>query len=71
MTSREPLDELEKEVLSSFCAALRPVLDIRNTMPKQYVEAFLLVAMEEGLSVTEYAERARSRRRPCQSAYNT
>lgn len=32
--------------------------NIRQTMPLQYVTAFLLVAMEEGLSVSEYARRA-------------
>src|SRR5262245_42960712 len=31
---------------------------IRKTMPLQYVTAFLLVAQEEGLSVSEYARRA-------------
>jgi hypothetical protein len=31
---------------------------IRPTMPAQYIDTFLMVASEEGLGVTEYAERA-------------
>jgi hypothetical protein len=32
--------------------------DERRTMPMQYVQSFLLVAEEEGLGATEYAQRA-------------
>jgi DNA-binding MarR family transcriptional regulator len=38
--------------------ALAPFIKLRDTMPLQYVRAFLLVASEEGQNVTEYAKRA-------------
>jgi DNA-binding MarR family transcriptional regulator len=48
----------EKVILKAALASLEPFTEIRSTMPLQYVKAFLLVALEEGLSVTEYARRA-------------
>ena len=49
----------EKDVLRGVLAALDPFRKLRETMPLQYVRAFILVATEEGLSVGEYARRAR------------
>lgn len=37
---------------------LDPFFRVRTTMPARYVQAFLLVAQKEGLSVAEYAKRA-------------
>jgi hypothetical protein len=34
---------------------LRPFFDLKGTLPARSIEAFLLVALEEGLSVGEYA----------------
>lgn len=48
----------EKVALKTTLVALRPFKALRDTMPLQYVTAFLLVALEEGLTVTEYAKRA-------------
>jgi DNA-binding MarR family transcriptional regulator len=48
----------DAQAIKTFMAALSPFRRIRPTMPLQYVIAFLLVAEEEGLSVSEYAERA-------------
>ena len=55
--SKKPsADELS--ALKTFAASLEPFRSIRSTMPLQYVYAFLLVAMEEGLSVSDYAKRS-------------
>ena len=48
----------ELNAVRSLIASIEPFRSIRSTMPLQYVMAFLLVAMEEGLSVSEYAQRA-------------
>lgn len=55
---QKKLDGAEATALKSLLAAIEPFRKLRPTMPLQYVVAFLLVAMEEGLSVGEYAERA-------------
>jgi DNA-binding MarR family transcriptional regulator len=39
-------------------AAIKPFRAIRETMPLQYVQVFLLVATEENLNVSTYARRA-------------
>ncbi len=44
--------------LKSQLNALKPFRKVRETMPLQYATAFLLVATEEHLNVTEYAKRA-------------
>jgi DNA-binding MarR family transcriptional regulator len=44
--------------LKNTLKALTPFIDLRDTMPLQYVRAFMLVAIEEGSNVTEYAKRA-------------
>ena len=38
--------------------ALEPFRQIRTTMPLQYLYTFCLVCTEEGLGVTEYAQKA-------------
>lgn len=48
----------EAAAIKRALSVLEPFRSIRQTMPLQYVRAFLLVAAEEGLSVGEYAERA-------------
>src|ERR1035437_3233810 len=48
----------QRETLKSQLNALKPFRAVRETMPLQYVTAFLLVATEENLNVTEYATRA-------------
>lgn len=48
----------ERKVLLNTLKALEPFKNLRETMPLQYVTAFMLVATEEGLNVTEYARRA-------------
>lgn len=50
------LSEEDKAAARALFLALKPFRDIRSTMPLQYVITFLLVAMEEGKGVTEYAE---------------
>lgn len=48
----------EKAAARTLYLALQPFLRIRQTMPLQYLVAYLLVAMEEGKSVNEYAAEA-------------
>jgi DNA-binding MarR family transcriptional regulator len=48
----------QRSLLKSQFNALEPFRAVRATMPLQYVTAFLLVATEEHLNVTEYAKRA-------------
>lgn len=52
------LEGSEAEAVKSLLAALDAFREIRPTMPLQYVVTFLVVALEQGLSVGEYAERA-------------
>jgi hypothetical protein len=44
----------QRALLKSQFNALKPFRAVRSTMPLQYVTAFLLVATEENLNVTEY-----------------
>jgi DNA-binding MarR family transcriptional regulator len=55
-TQGVPADQVA--TLKNALKALKPFIDLRDTMPLQYVRAFLLVATEEGLNVSEYAKRA-------------
>jgi DNA-binding MarR family transcriptional regulator len=52
------LNDAEKTAVKTLMGALEPFRAIRGTMPLQYVTAFLLVAEEEGLGVSDYARRA-------------
>jgi DNA-binding MarR family transcriptional regulator len=56
--ARQSLNEDEKRTVKGALMALEPFRELRHEMPLQYVVAFLLVAEEEGLGVTEYAKRA-------------
>jgi DNA-binding MarR family transcriptional regulator len=56
--SRQSLPDEEKRSVKSLIMAIEAFRDMRHDMPLQYVHTFLLVAEEEGLGVTEYAERA-------------
>lgn len=44
--------------VKKLAGALQVFSSERGTMPMQYVQSFLLVAEEEGLGVTDYAQRA-------------
>jgi DNA-binding MarR family transcriptional regulator len=48
----------DSTALKNTFQALKPFTNLRNTMPLQYVNAFLLVALDPGKNVTEYAKRA-------------
>lgn len=47
-----------RNAAKTLLGALEPFKTIRGTMPLQYVTAFLLVAEQEGLGVSDYATRA-------------
>jgi DNA-binding MarR family transcriptional regulator len=44
--------------MRAFYRALEPFEHIRRDMPMQYVRTFMLVCIEPGLGVMEYADRA-------------
>ena len=48
----------EAAAIKQILALLDPLFSIRTTMPARAIQAFLLVAQKEGLSVGEYAKRA-------------
>lgn len=58
MTNKYKHTAEERAVLVNTLKALEPFANLRHTMPLQYVTAFMLVATDEGLNVTEYARRA-------------
>lgn len=48
----------EATIIKQMLAMFDPLFNVRGTMPARCIQAFLLVAQEEGLSVGEYAKRA-------------
>lgn len=58
MVTAKKLEGADAQALRTLMAVHEYFRDIRPTMPLQYITAFLQVAMEEGLSVNEYAEKA-------------
>jgi DNA-binding MarR family transcriptional regulator len=56
--ARDGLKEDDTKLMRAFYLALEPFEQIRHDMPMQYVRTFMLVCMEPGLSVMEYANRA-------------
>lgn len=48
----------ERQVARSLLSALSPLLELRGDMNLQLVATFLLVALDEGKSKTEYMRRA-------------
>jgi DNA-binding MarR family transcriptional regulator len=57
-TRFDGLPDDEVKLMSAFYQALEPFAQIRHDMPMQYVKSFMLVCMEPGLSVIDYANRA-------------
>lgn len=55
---RQSYNTEEKKRLAAALHALEPFRSIRRTLPMQYMHAFLLVALDEGLGVMEYARQA-------------
>ena len=56
--SKRGLPEEELSAVRGLLGALEPFFALKGTLPTRCVQAFLLVAEEEGLSVGEYARRA-------------
>jgi DNA-binding MarR family transcriptional regulator len=48
----------EKLALKKAMALMNIFIKLRETMPAQYIKAFLLVAQDEGQNVKTYADRA-------------
>jgi hypothetical protein len=55
---KQALEAGDKDSLTGMLGALENFRAIRLTMPLQYVISFLLVASDEGKSVSDYAEKA-------------
>ncbi len=53
---KQPADQVA--TLKNALKALQPFFDLRDTMPLQYVRAFMLVATDPGHNVTWYANKA-------------
>ena len=51
-------DRRDLAILGALIKAIELFREIRPSMPLQYVHAFFLVALEPGLSVSEYAKRS-------------
>lgn len=58
MTARKELPDQQKAAMDGILGVLDPFFEIRDTMPLQYLKAFLLVARKEGLGVVDYAQQA-------------
>jgi DNA-binding MarR family transcriptional regulator len=58
MSNRQSVSDQDKGQLKALLTALEPFRELKSTMPLQYVATFLLVATDEGKSVTEYANKA-------------
>jgi hypothetical protein len=56
--SRMELSEADMRKLRAALAVIETFFKFRKTMPAQYIRTFLLVALDEGRGVLEYAERA-------------
>jgi DNA-binding MarR family transcriptional regulator len=48
----------QRALLKATLNAMKPFRNLRETMPLQYVTAFMLVATDEGQNVSTYAKRA-------------
>jgi len=55
---RQSLTDEEKRLVKTLLVALDIMRELRGDMPMQYVMTFRLVAEEEGLGITEYAQKA-------------
>jgi hypothetical protein len=55
---RQSFNAAEKKRLAVALHVLEPFRTIRRTIPMQYLYSFLLVALDEGLGVMEYAKKA-------------
>ncbi len=57
-SSETSISAEQRKFVKAQINALAPFKEVRETMPLQYVQTFLLVASEENLNVSEYAKRA-------------
>jgi DNA-binding MarR family transcriptional regulator len=55
---RQSVNAGDKKKLEAWLGGLDRFLAIRHTLPGHYMRAFLLVALEEGLGVTEYVKKS-------------
>lgn len=53
---RQSVTSLDKKKLEMCLGGIDMFLAIRHTLPGHYMRAFLLIALNEGMGVTEYAK---------------
>lgn len=53
--TKEAISSGDKRLLQELLWAFKPLLNLRRPMPLPFVTAFLMVALEEGKGVNEYA----------------
>jgi DNA-binding MarR family transcriptional regulator len=58
VASKQSVTEVQRITLKAVLNALKPFRKERETMPLQYVAAFILVASDENQNVSTYATRA-------------
>ena len=58
MANYDNISDRARKSVKNLLGAVEPFRAIRKAMPLQYIQAFLLVAQEEGLGVNDYAKRA-------------
>lgn len=52
------ITDAERRTAVAFLRGLDVFTDLRGTIPTQYLRAFILIAMDEGRPVGEYAQKA-------------
>lgn len=58
VSTKSSISATQQTVVKKQLQALKPFRRLRETMPLQYVTAFLLVVTDEHQNVSEYAKRA-------------
>ncbi len=53
--SKPPIRQSDKRVIQTLLWALKPLTNLRGSIPLPYVTIFLMVALDEGKSVSAYA----------------
>ena len=61
MTTHTQLNASEKMAMQVVLSALKPLSKLRRSMPLPFATTFLLVAVDEGRTVSSYAHQLASR----------
>ena len=67
--SEPPIRQSDKRAIQTLLWALKPLLNLRGSIPLPYVTIFLMVALDEGKSVSTYARAVGVKDRRVMSRY--